>query len=147
MAKASNEYMNNYMKNRWKLRRERYISQLGGKCTDCGSSENLEFEHIDPFTKNFAISSASSFSEKRVQEELKLCILRCTTCHKSKSRTDGSDFKNRRNGEDIHFAKLSEQQAVEILHAEGTHKSISEKYKVSRPTVSQIKSRKTWKHI
>jgi hypothetical protein len=41
-------------------RRKRLIEMLGGKCARCGSAESLEFDHIDPSTKKFTISSVES---------------------------------------------------------------------------------------
>lgn len=72
------------MKNRWKLRRERAIKQLGGCCVGCGSLEKLEFDHIDPSTKIKAIAKMSSASERVFQEELEKCQLLCYACHLAK---------------------------------------------------------------
>lgn len=80
----TNEYMNNYMKNRWIRRRQEAVDKLGGLCYDCGSSDNLEFDHIDPATKSFTIASGSSFSEERFWQEIDKCQLLCFECHKKK---------------------------------------------------------------
>lgn len=77
-----NKYMNNYMKERWRRRRQNAIVQLGGECADCGSIENLQFHHVNG--KEFTIASGSSFSAVRFKEELKKCVLVCVDCHKRK---------------------------------------------------------------
>ena len=77
--------MNNYMKKRWEQRRKQAIEKLGGKCTICGNSENLEFDHIDPSTKLYTIARASSFSEKRFWEEVSKCQLLCVVHHQNKT--------------------------------------------------------------
>ena len=80
----SNEYMNNYMKNRWIQRRISAVEYLGGSCIECGSLDNLEFDHIDPETKICSIAQASSFSEKRFWNEVDKCQLLCEDCHDKK---------------------------------------------------------------
>lgn len=82
-----NAYMNNYMKERYARRREEAVAALGGKCVSCGTTENLEFDHIDPAGKDFAMARASAFSEKRWQAELAKCQLLCGDCHKAKHAT------------------------------------------------------------
>jgi len=50
-------------------------------------------------------------------------------------------------GSSYGFTKLTEQQALEIYHAEGTQQAIADKYGVDRPRVSKIKNKQIWKHI
>lgn len=78
---AYNAYMNEYMKKRYTRRRAEAIEQLGGVCVDCGEDENLDLHHLDPSKKSFTIARGSSFSEKRWQEELNKCVLKCKECH------------------------------------------------------------------
>lgn len=88
-----NEYMNNYMKLRWKNRRLNAVKQLGGRCVKCGNSnfDDLEFDHINPESKEYTIAKASSFSDKRFQEELSKCQILCRdTCHLDKTKINGS---------------------------------------------------------
>lgn len=52
-------------------------------CVDCGSSENLELDHIDPLVKvSHRIWSWSA--EKRAAEIAK-CVVRCRSCHAAKT--------------------------------------------------------------
>jgi len=44
----TNQEMNDYMKRRWRLRREVAVKFLGGACTLCGSVSDLHFHHSDP---------------------------------------------------------------------------------------------------
>lgn len=82
---SSNEYMRVYMLNRYRERRSDALARFGNKCTKCGSSEDLEFDHIDPSTKSFTIGKLWSVSEARFEEELKKCQLLCQTCHSEKT--------------------------------------------------------------
>lgn len=50
-----NEYMRQYMKRYRDQRRADAIELLGGRCVDCGSTEDLEFDHIDRSEKRFTI--------------------------------------------------------------------------------------------
>ena len=58
---------------------------LGGKCVDCGTTENLQFDHKDPSKKSFNISCVLS---ERTFKELEKCELRCGDCHLEKTKND-----------------------------------------------------------
>jgi 5-methylcytosine-specific restriction endonuclease McrA len=50
MPQTRAAYMRTYIKARRKVRRARLIELLGGQCVRCGSTDELEFDHIDPET-------------------------------------------------------------------------------------------------
>lgn len=52
-----------------------------------------------------------------------------------------------RMGEDVHFSKLTERQVKAIREASGTHEEIAEEFGVSRPCVSLVRARRTWRHV
>jgi hypothetical protein len=79
-----NAYMRVYMAARYHRRRAMAIALLGGKCVECGTTENLELDHIDPASKTFYVGGRT-VSEARYLEELKLCQLLCTHHHKVKT--------------------------------------------------------------
>lgn len=63
---------------------------LGGKCLDCKSVDQLEFDHADPDDKTFDVAKAfAGMAEERLWQELHKCVLRCKSCHKRK--TDNID--------------------------------------------------------
>jgi len=68
--------------------REILIEKLGGKCVECGCTETLEFDHIDPTTKSFNISAGYHKPKKVLEEELAKCQLLCNKCHVEKSKKD-----------------------------------------------------------
>lgn len=58
---------------------------LGGKCVRCGSTESLEFDHIDRTIKSFTIGGAKRASRKQILAEAAKCQLLCHDHHLDKS--------------------------------------------------------------
>jgi hypothetical protein len=80
--------MRKYIRARKHARRARLIEMLGGKCVRCGSTDRLEFDHIDPATKRFAIGADLSRAwDVLVEEALKTQLL-CRPCHIAKGAED-----------------------------------------------------------
>ena len=50
-------------------------------------------------------------------------------------------------GEKSHFAKLTEEQVLQIRQAEGSLRSIAKKFNTSHVNVGDIKKKRTWKHL
>lgn len=65
--------------------KQRAIIYKGGKCVQCGyckCSRALQFHHIDPTKKDFAISvEGDTRSWGEIQRELDKCVLVCSNCH------------------------------------------------------------------
>lgn len=80
--KSRNPYMRDYQKKRYHSRRKDAIKMLGGKCSSCGSTTRLEFDHKDPDNKNFAITRLWSVPEAEFKGEVKKCRLLCNSCHR-----------------------------------------------------------------
>lgn len=55
-----------------------------GPCRSCGSTVDLEVDHIDP--KQKITHNVWSWSESRRLNELAKCQVLCSSCHKIKSR-------------------------------------------------------------
>ena len=81
------QYMKDYMLKRYHERRDKAIEKLGGKCK-CGSTEGLQFDHVDPTTKKFTLAKLSSINEADFWKEVDKCQLLCDTCHQSKTLLD-----------------------------------------------------------
>ena len=66
--------------------RQMAIDYKGGSCKLCGyvkCLDALEFHHLDPLQKDFAISQyGHSRSWQRVQKELDKCVMLCANCHR-----------------------------------------------------------------
>jgi len=63
-------------------------ARLGGKCIDCGSIKNLEFDHIDPKTKKGNVSEIANWKLERFLAEVDKCVLRCAPCHQNRHRNE-----------------------------------------------------------
>jgi len=77
----------NYDKERNRKLKQECVDYLGGACAQCGYNEclpALEFHHIDPQCKDFAISRVRSKDGLTllVKQELDKCILLCCRCHR-----------------------------------------------------------------
>ena len=93
--KEYNKYMAEYMLRRYHERREEALFMLGGRCSDCGSTDELEFDHIDPADKSFSIAKMWSVAKHKFDAEIKKCQILCQPCHIKKSQANG-DFHYRR---------------------------------------------------
>lgn len=90
MSANSNEYMASYMNRRYHSRRVEALALLGGCCVVCGTTEKLEFDHIDPSTKIFDVSKLNGVSKERYFDEISKCQLLCHEHHVEKSISERS---------------------------------------------------------
>jgi hypothetical protein len=72
-----------------KLRRERAIAYLGGQCVRCGTTDQLEFDHVDRATKSYLITANLNRRWEVLVQELDKCQLLCHDCHRAKTRECG----------------------------------------------------------
>lgn len=69
------------------------LVERGGKCEDCGYdafSGALEFHHLDPRTKSFALGGFLG-SIERARREADKCSLVCANCHRVRHTRSKSD--------------------------------------------------------
>jgi len=69
---------------RFDIRKKEFINKLGGKCSKCGYNKNyaaLHFHHLKD--KSFPLDARhiGNSSLKKLELELKKCILLCANCH------------------------------------------------------------------
>ena len=70
----------------WVRRRREAWLREHGPCSTCGSSQDLEVDHIDPCEK--VSHSVWSWSEARRAAELAKCRVLCRSCHIERHRSN-----------------------------------------------------------
>ena len=85
---ATTTSLDTYNKAGRQQRRAKLVEMLGGKCIRCGAVEDLEFDHIDPATKRFAVGSSMSRAWDELVAEALKCQLLCPPCHREKAVQD-----------------------------------------------------------
>lgn len=71
--------------------RELAIDSLGGKCVNCGTSDNLTFDHVIEQRngdKKLLISQLIFSNKETLLRELQKCQLLCRPCHGLKTALD-----------------------------------------------------------
>lgn len=69
-------------------RRELCKKLLGDKCVNCGSIDNIEFDHVFPEDMLFRIGSNLNRKLEVLLIELQKCQLLCKKCHIDKTKTE-----------------------------------------------------------
>ncbi len=65
---------------------ERLREEMGNACAICGSSQGLEFAHIDASTKLFNVGGLERRSESAIRAEAAKCRLLCQAHHREETR-------------------------------------------------------------
>ena len=80
------------IRERYRLRRDtrkaKCVALLGGVCVKCGSTEGLEFDHINAAEKSFTIAPRILIGWDKLLPELRKCQLLCIKHHKRKTKRD-----------------------------------------------------------
>lgn len=118
-------------------RRNKLIQQLGGKCVMCGSTENLEFDHINSKEKTFSVGSRIQNNNSEFSAELDKCQLLCHSCHRKKSK-DSKDIK----------VKINKETAVKIceeyFNSDISQADLGKRYNLAPRTISSIVTGERW---
>lgn len=76
---------------RRQARKQKAVEYKGGKCVKCGYSKSvaaMDFHHLDPTVKEFALASRKDLSWDQWKIELDKCILLCANCHREIHEND-----------------------------------------------------------
>jgi hypothetical protein len=74
----------------YRRRRKIALIALGGVCVECGSSDHLELDHIDPSTKTIDLSR-DWYNDGWWHEVVTLCQLLCKKHHRQKSAKESAE--------------------------------------------------------
>jgi 5-methylcytosine-specific restriction endonuclease McrA len=77
-----------YDRQRYEAAKQQLIALLGGKCARCGTTENLQFDHVNRELKDFAITGRWNRSQAELEAELAKCQLLCQPHHLEKTRQE-----------------------------------------------------------
>lgn len=91
----TSEEMRRYMERYRQRRRDWAKAELGGKCVVCGTTEGLEFDHIDPSTKINSIANMLTSNQLIFEAEVRKCQLLCRRHHLEKTIAEGSTGRGR----------------------------------------------------
>lgn len=100
----------------------------GKVCVDCGTTERLELDHVDPATKIH--HCVWSWAKARREAELAKCVARCHDCHLAKSIAEGD------LGAGTRRVPIETVEEIRRLYAEGRSPgSLADQFGVARWTV------------
>jgi 5-methylcytosine-specific restriction endonuclease McrA len=142
---ARQKYLRNYQNAWMKRRRLRAIALLGGHCAECGSTENLQVDHVDPESKDpllRALKTASfwSWAWHRIEAELAKCQVLCLPCHKVK--TAGEAVRGERHGHHVLTTEQVRDVRRRVLSGE-SQASVARLYRVDRRHVWDLVHRRS----
>lgn len=81
---AERAYDRKYRLKRYHKKMREAKRKLGGKCRKCGATTNLQFDHVNPKSKKFALGKNWSYSESTVNREKGKTQLLCEKHNKEK---------------------------------------------------------------
>ena len=95
------EHTIEYKREKRKRCRSKCVEYLGGKCVKCGTTHNLQFDHIKRDTKKYTIAGRVRRNFTILKEELDKCQLLCVDCHKIKTKSGWADITQRGDGQSV----------------------------------------------
>ena len=116
--------MAQYMTQRRQRRRQELVILLGGTCTRCGKTENLEFDHIDSAIRSFRLNGKNLDKPWSVLlAEVVKCQLLCRLHHQEKTIESGEikivDHGGGLTGKRNCSCELCKSKKKEYMHAYG----------------------------
>lgn len=115
-------------------RRQSWIDE-NGPCVDCGSTENLEVDHVDAKTKQYNPARIWSRRKEIRDAELSKCVVRCYSCHKAKTLTESPKIT----------IDIANEIRDEYSRGNQTHRKLAEKYNLSYAMIGSIIRYECWK--
>jgi hypothetical protein len=143
MVSYTAKQMREYQKRRREALRAELIQMLGGKCTRCDATSDLQFDHVDPSTKLFSIASGLDKPRSVLLCEVRKCQLLCVPHHIEKNAEDGMYIR----GERMWSAKLTVDDVRNIRTSTLHYRELMRIYDISKTQVSAVRSGRAWKHI
>lgn len=111
----------------------------GKSCVLCGSTDDLQLDHVDANTK--VSHKIWSWSRERREAELAKCRVLCRPCHDVKSAGE------RAVGEAHGSVKLTEEQVLAIRSSALSCRKLSVIYGIHFANISKIKRGVLWAYL
>ena len=108
------DHINAKRRERKAKHREHLVNMLGGKCCGCGTTENLQFDHLDRTTKRFNIGNNLASKLEKLEEEARKCQLLCQECHRLKTLIN-HDCEHITYGKRIVEVRIEGTQTIVVL--------------------------------
>jgi hypothetical protein len=117
-----------YMAERRRVRRLTLIDLLGGACTRCGETSDLQFDHVVPGSQGFRVGRGLDKPWAEILAEVAKCQLLCDPCHHAKSAECGETSTVEHGGGKTgkHGCKCAPCKARKAEYARNRRKSISD---------------------
>lgn len=122
----------------WRLKRK--AAWINGRgCSQCGSFESLEADHIDPETKlyNPKYLWAMALDNPIRVSELEKCQVLCKACHRIKTNEENSKTLT---PELVRSIRIDHENGMSQLE-------LSNKYNIHKSSIYRVVHRITWSHI
>jgi len=114
-AKSNREKLNASARDLQKRKKATLVEHLGSKCVGCGTTKDLQFDHIDRTQKSFTIGKCWGYTLEKLLEEADKCQLLCKECHQYKT-TINHDMNMMAEGYKIKEVKQVGDEVVVTLH-------------------------------
>lgn len=126
---------------RWVADRKAAWLTENGPCIDCGARKGLQVDHAEAATK--VTHRVWSWSKERRDAELAKCVVRCESCHRSKTRATGECVHGEQHG----LAKLTEADVLMIRKSTLSLRKLAVQLGVDYTLVGQVRRREIWNHV
>src|SRR4029077_5361959 len=118
---ARRVYHNQYMRERYARNRAEWFD--GKACVDCGATEELEADHVDPEMKVSSVIWQWPPDERAA--ELAKCVVRCGPCHRARHAAERSrhgigGYMRGCRGDDCRAAKAEAKRRERAAARAGT---------------------------
>lgn len=135
------DYQREYQRGWVKSRRQKWID-ANGPCKACGSSENLEVDHVDPIRK--VSHRIWSWTAERREKELRKCQVLCRPCHRKKTVAFNARIKVAKPGPTRTLSDAAVLTIYQRVKAGESVRALGREYNISHSSIADIRDGRTF---